>query len=180
MKPKICNFYGGPGAGKSTSAAATFALLKHRKVNCELIQEFVKEAAWEKRSKKIFEAQDYLFGKQHFRLIQVQDDVDIIVTDSPLILGCAYISPDYPLPSLKNVIKEAYHCYDNLDIFLTRVTEYNPAGRNQTGEEAIELDLVVKNVLNENNINYHEVKADENAADNVVKLMQMKWPELFK
>lgn len=180
MKPKVVNLLGGPGTGKSTTAAHTFALLKHGRVNCELIQEFVKEAAWEKRSKKIFMAQDYLFGKQHFRLIQVQDDVDVIVTDSPLILGCAYIGPNYELPSLKHVIKEAHDCYDNLNIFLDRVKDYNPAGRNQTEKEAIQLDIAIKKVLIENKINYETITVDEFAAHKVFKLMQGKWPEIFK
>lgn len=180
MKPKIVNFHAGPGAGKSTSAAATFAALKLKRINCELIQEFVKEAAWEKRSKKIFMAQDYLFGKQHFRLIQVQDSVDVIITDSPLMLGCAYIGPDYELPSLKNVIKEAYDCYDNLDIFIQRGPEYEPAGRNQTRDEAAELDNAVEKVLRENKINYHIVQGGHGVDVAVVNLMRNRWPEIFK
>ena len=180
MKPKIVNFYGGPGAGKSTSAAATFAALKLKRINCELIQEFVKEAAWENRSKKIFMAQDYLFGKQHFRLIQVQDSVDIIITDSPLILGCAYIGPDYQLPSLKNVIKEAYDCYDNLDIFVHRGADYEPAGRNQTLDEAISLDSRVEQVLHEHKISCEKVQSGYGVENAVINLIHQRWPEIFK
>ena len=46
--PIVCNFFSGPGAGKSTLAAATFARLKMLNVNCELVTEFAKDKTWEK------------------------------------------------------------------------------------------------------------------------------------
>jgi len=33
----VVNLYGGPGTGKSTTAAATFAELKMAGINCELV-----------------------------------------------------------------------------------------------------------------------------------------------
>ena len=46
-RTKIVNLYGGPGTGKSTTAAALFAEMKIRGVNCEYIQEYAKDKAWE-------------------------------------------------------------------------------------------------------------------------------------
>ena len=46
--PIVCNFFSGPGAGKSTLAAAVFAKLKMLGVNCELVTEFAKDKTWEK------------------------------------------------------------------------------------------------------------------------------------
>jgi adenylylsulfate kinase-like enzyme len=37
MKTVAINFYGGPGSGKSTMAAAVFAELKSRNVEVELV-----------------------------------------------------------------------------------------------------------------------------------------------
>ena len=45
----IINLYGGPGAGKSTSASDLFVILKERGVNAELAREYVKRWAWERR-----------------------------------------------------------------------------------------------------------------------------------
>lgn len=53
---KVINLYGGPGTGKSSTAGMLFAHLKLRGVNCEYVQEYAKDAAWEGRPKKFFEA----------------------------------------------------------------------------------------------------------------------------
>ena len=37
---KVINLYGGPGTGKSTTAAALFALIKREGYNVELVTEF--------------------------------------------------------------------------------------------------------------------------------------------
>lgn len=146
-KPKVINFYGGPGSGKSTTAAATFAELKYRGINSELIQEYAKDATWEKRGEKVFAAQDYIFGKQHFRIARVADQVRFTVTDSPILLSLVYTPDNFGLPSFHRVVKEAYSLYDNLDIFLVRNKVYEPAGRNQTEAEARILDDRIRTVL---------------------------------
>jgi hypothetical protein len=113
MKTKVINLYGGPGTGKSTTAGAMFAEMKYRGINCEYVQEYAKDKAWEFGTNhlgvpKVFQAQEYIFGKQHFRLRRCAQDVDIIVTDCPLFLGLIYIPEDFPIPSLRNAIREAY------------------------------------------------------------------------
>jgi len=45
-KPLIVDFFAGPGAGKSTTAADVFAKLKWRGVNAELIGEYAKDLTW--------------------------------------------------------------------------------------------------------------------------------------
>lgn len=146
---RIINYYAGPGTGKSTTATAVFSELKQLGINCEYVSEYAKDATWERRGWKVFQAQEYLFGKQHFRMARVADEVDIIVTDSPILLGLIYMPDGFGMPSLLPTIKEAYGLYDNLDIFLERNKPYNPKGRNQTLEQAKELDAKIKGVLHE-------------------------------
>ena len=62
----IVNIFGGPGVGKSTTAAAVFALLKLHNIEAELVTEFPKDLVWEKRA-YTFENQNYIFGKQQHR-----------------------------------------------------------------------------------------------------------------
>lgn len=81
MKTKVINLYGGPGTGKSTTAGALFAEMKFRGINCEYVQEYAKDKAWEFGTNhlgipKVFQAQEYIFGKQHFRLRRCAQDVD--------------------------------------------------------------------------------------------------------
>ena len=85
----IVNLFGVPGAGKSTGAAYIFSQLKMKGINAELITEFAKDKVWE-NNEKVFKNQLYLFGKQSFRISRVQDEVDVIVTDSPLLLSILY------------------------------------------------------------------------------------------
>ena len=173
----VINLLGGPGTGKSTTAAGVFTELKLRGVNSEYVQEYAKDKAWEFGTNhlgvpKVFQAQEYIFGKQHFRLRRCAQDVDIIVTDCPLMLGLIYMPEDFPIPSLRPAIREAYDMYDNLNIFLVRTKEYNPKGRFQTEEAAKQLDVDVKNMLDAQGVPYHIVEAGRNAIPEIFKIAE--------
>jgi len=179
---RVINLFGGPGTGKSTTAGAVFAELKYRGVNCEYVQEYAKDKAWEFGKNhmvvpKVFEAQEYIFGKQHFRFRRCASEVDMIVTDCPLLLGLVYTPEEFPLPSLRPMIREAYDLYDNLNVFLVRNKPYNPSGRFQSEEQAKELDGVVRRMLDEQGLQYHVVDAGREAVDDIMKLAADRgWP----
>ena len=88
-KPIVVNLFGAPGAGKSTGAAYIFSELKQKGVNAELVTEFAKDKTWEGNTLAL-SCQEYVFGKQSYRLARCRDDVDVIVTDSPLPLAIVY------------------------------------------------------------------------------------------
>ena len=85
----VVNLFGAPGAGKSTGAAYIFSRLKLAGINAELVTEFAKDKVWEE-SKAVFQNQAYIFGKQYFRISRVQDKVDVVITDSPILLSPFY------------------------------------------------------------------------------------------
>lgn len=147
-KQKVVNLFGGPGAGKSTMAAALFAELKFAGVNCELVQEYTKENEWEGRTGKIRQAQDYIFAKQHFRLSRLIGEVDVIITDAPLMLSQIYMPQDY-LPSLSSVVLEAHRRFDNLNLFVERTKAYQNEGRSQTYDQAVGLDGDIREMLSD-------------------------------
>lgn len=150
----IINFIGGPGAGKSSLCAATFAELKWMGYNCEMALEYAKDKVWED-SLKILENQIYIFGKQQHRINRLVGQVDIILTDSPLILSLMYGEKtiDY-LPSFGTLVLETFNSYDNYNILVERVKKYNPKGRVQTEQKAKQLDTDIKEILQKWNIQY--------------------------
>jgi len=60
----VINLWGGPGTGKSTSAAHLFGMAKIAGVNAELVQEYVKSWAWEGRTIHSFD-QLYFSESRH-------------------------------------------------------------------------------------------------------------------
>ena len=162
----VVNLLGGPGSGKSTTAANVFAHLKWQDINCELVPEYAKDLVWEHRH-KTFENQIYMFGKQHHRIYRVVGQVDVIVTDSPILL-----TPIYDLErrqTLKNLVLEEFNKVHNFNIFLTRKKKYQPKGRNQNEEQAKEKDREIKTFLEENGIPYVQIDGTNESVDVIVK-----------
>ena len=168
---RVVNFLAGPGAGKSTAATGLFSELKRRGVNCEYIPEFAKDAAWEDRGKKFFAAQQYIYGEQSWRQDRVKDDVDIMITDSPLIMAFVYMPDKFPIPSLKKAMMEDFNRYDNLNIFLRRSTKFNPSGRKQVEKESVKLDGDILEMLGEKNVEYSMIDIGITTSYQVIELM---------
>lgn len=167
---KVINLFGGPGTGKSTTAADLFALMKWNNKSVELINEYAKEITWEQRY-KIFEDQLYITAKQNRKLHRIKDQVDWAITDSPLLLSMVYSTPDYLPKTFRSMIYELYDTYDNINIFLQREKPYHQVGRNQNEEEARELDVRIKELLEEGGYNYHVIPANVDARQTIYDLL---------
>lgn len=167
METLVVNMFAGPGAGKSTTASSVFALLKLHGINCELITEFAKDLTWEHRNKTL-ENQNYIMAKQHHRMWRLKKQVDVMITDSPLIFFLIYGNnlPECVINSLFHYANDGFH---NINYFIQRVKDYNPKGRNQTKEEALELDTKIINMLNDYSIEYKVVIGDFIAANSITQ-----------
>ena len=139
----LINLYGGPGTGKSTTAAGIFSLLKQNDINAELITEYAKDAVWGDNL-QVLENQPYILGKQYQRLLRVDGKVDFLVTDAPLLNSLLYNSID--LPELDALTLALYKRFTNRNFMLVRQKAYNPAGRVQTEEKAKLLDGRIENI----------------------------------
>lgn len=154
------NFFGGPGAGKSTTVPLVFGNMKKMGYSVELILEYIKQWAFEKRKIQGFD-QLYIYAKQ-LRLEErvLRENVDLIITDSPLWLQC-YYSSKYNFKAY-NQLFELNQLFDkeypSLNFFLKRHNgKYDPVGRFQTFDEAKKDDEKLKDYLDQNNISYIEV-----------------------
>ena len=163
----LINLYGGPGSGKSTGAAYIFSKLKMAGINAELITEFAKDKVWEE-SKEVFNNQAYVFGKQYFRISRCAKKVDVIVTDSPLLLSIIYNKDPVLGEDFNKVVKNVYHSFNNRNFFLNRVKSYNPIGRFQTEEQSNEISTSIFNLLKSNNIKFDVEEGNFDGYDNIV------------
>lgn len=153
----IVNLFGGAGIGKSTLMARIFSELKIQGYDCEMVTEFAKDLVWEKRN-ETFKDELYIFAKQNHRLFRVNGKVDIIVTDRPLLLTNAYNQNDKELCSL---CLKTFNQYNNLNFLLKRQTVYQENGRNQSEEEAMQIDKITQGLLESNGINYYTVNNND-------------------
>jgi len=171
-KALTINIYGGPGVGKSTTAAGVFSLLKLHDVECELITEFAKDLVWEERY-RTFGDQHYIFGKQHHRMWRVNDKVDVMISDSPLMLSTVYRPDEYDEIFIHNVVSVVNN-FDNLNIILNRTKIYNPNGRNETEDQAKEVDETIRKRLTEHNMKWLDVPGNFEGINTITKVVLNK------
>lgn len=152
----IVNLYGGPGTSKSSMMGGIFSSLKFKGVDAELVPEFAKDVTWETQidGQRILNPdgtpfigclrnQIHIFGEQHHRLFRLIGNVDVIITDSPILLQLCYNTN----PLLNALIVDEHKKFNTLDIFLERKKPYNPNGRSQNLQKAKELDEKCKSIL---------------------------------
>lgn len=166
--PIIVNLCGAPGAGKSTGASYVFSQLKMAGVNAELVTEFAKDKVWEETHAP-FENQMYMFAKQWFRITRCENKVDVIVTDSPLILSIIYQTDPRLGQEFNDLVMKIFNSYDNMSYFLRRVKPYNPVGRFQTESESDALSEKIKSTFNKIGISLTEIDGCTEGYDRIVR-----------
>lgn len=179
MKKIIC-LWGGPGTGKSTTAAGLFSKLKSLGFNAEMNREYVKAWVWEKR--EILPGdQVYITAKQaRAEVIYMRNNLDFIVTDSPLALTSFYGDIYDPFEKLGGACKAIiaqhhkicqFYGYKIEHILLKRQKAYNPAGRLQDESTAKSFDSRIKSFLKEYPIKYTEVLCDDLVVEKILSII---------
>lgn len=154
--PIVINGYGGPGAGKSTACLEITAALKKEGYNAEYVQEYVKELVYEKDMEMLDgspEHQYEILKEQTRRMDRLYDQVDFIVTDSPVMLNTIYnkqLTPEY-----ESLVNELQGEYINYSFFIERdASNFEKEGRIHNLTESIEKDNEIKDMLQKNEIKY--------------------------
>jgi ABC-type glutathione transport system ATPase component len=171
----IINLYGGPGTGKSTSAAYLFYLLKIQNQNAELVREYVKDWAWEGRKININD-QIYFLGKQVRKESMLYNKVNWIVTDSPVMMNL-YYAQQYCSATITSGVKALNLAFykqaeddghKHIHVFLKRTKPYLAEGRYQSEVEARRMDLEVKELLVNLGVSFIESGVDEDELSNLL------------
>lgn len=184
----IVNMFAGPGAGKSTTAAGLFYKLKHLGYNVELVTEYAKKKTFENNNISLSK-QYYISAKQIYYQELAEQNYDIVITDSPILLGLIYADflkddkSDFKeiYDAQKEFILKVFNSKNNFNIFIKREeSTYSPIGRNQSLVQSKEIDSKILNLLNSNNLPYHTLlknqKEQEEYFESFVKgLKKIKW-----
>lgn len=147
VKPISINLIGGPGSGKSTSAANIFSYLKDKDCNVELITEYAKQCVYESSPHKL-RNQFYITAKQYKKMRDIADyGVPMLITDSPLLISLAYCKNSHYFPEFKALLHKIDSEFENINVLVQRAKKYNPSGRMQSEPEAIAIDEEFKALI---------------------------------
>ncbi len=168
MDTIVINLFGEPSAGKSTCAMDITAKLKRKGVNAEYVSEFAKDKVYENNG-EVFKHQEYLFGKQSFKMGRVRDKVQVMVVDSPLLLCAVYNKDDVLGEDFNKTVLNVFNSYDNKNYLLTRKHTYENKGRFQNEEEAQEVRNQIVDKLNMFDVDYTTVISNEEICNEIVE-----------
>ena len=170
----IINLIAGACAGKSTIASGIFYKLKMKGVDCEQSLEYAKDRVWE-GSYSTMDDQIYMFGKQYHRVWRLNHKVQVVISDSPLILSIYYSK--FKSKYFEDFVIGQFNTFHNITYFIDRDTEYNQNGRIHTLEQAKEADQKLKDILEKHNIEYTTVKttkATDIITEHILDILNMK------
>ena len=161
----VVNILGGPGSGKSTMRAGVFFDLKMRGIHCEEAAEYAKDLTWEDRRVALHN-QIHIFGEQHHRIWRLLGQVDVVITDSPLLLTPIYNTRTEN--SLSKLALEEYNAMWNYTVLLTRSQPYCQIGRKRAKAEAEQIDRQIADYLLDNRIGFETAVSDEAGKNKIV------------
>ena len=154
--PVVINGYGGPGAGKSTACMEITAALKKAGYGAEYVQEYAKELIYDKNIEMLdgsAKNQFEILKEQTRRVDRLYDQVDFIVTDSPILLNEIYnkeLTPEY-----RDIVGKIQNSYSNFSFFIERdVSNFEEEGRIHNLAESIQKDQEIRDMLLDNDIKY--------------------------
>ena len=156
---KIINLFGGPGSGKSTTAAFIFSQLKINNISCQYINEYAKDCVYEGRNTLMQNDQLYILAKQNHKLkmLELSKQAQYAIVDSPLLLSSIYGGIYNSITkNFNDYVIELFNSYDNINFFIERnETYFETNGRIQKNiQQAKDIDNLIKNFLIKNGIKF--------------------------
>ena len=178
MDSVVINIYGGPGVGKSTTAAHLFYTLKSMGKTAELVTEFAKELVWhhmgiDPQNPVYLSAelsdQLFIFAHQHRRILRLYGQVEYIVTDSPLVNSALYCPKDYPEEFI-HLVMAMDRRFRQHNFLLERnpLIAYEDSGRCHTIHESIQKDMEIRNIMTSAGIDFTTLENNEHTLGRIM------------
>lgn len=142
------------------------------------MSEFAKEK-WYDGNQKVFQNQEYIFGTQSYKMARVAETVDLIITDSPLLLPIAYNNSSLLGEGFNQMVYNIFNSYYNINYMLIRKHEYKCQARNEDEQKAKELHQRIIDILHKYNVKYGELCTCTNNYDMVVESIIKYLPRII-
>lgn len=146
----VVNFWGHSCVGKSTHSAGLYSALKKAGVRVELAREHCKNWFYEGTQWKL----NNQFSITGGMIEQIETfkfgGIDVVITDSPILLGALYSQVYNTDLYLAQAIRNKHNSYNNYNILLRPDIDFDPQGRGASG---ITRETIAELLSNEN-LNY--------------------------
>ncbi len=172
MKTYVINLIGGPGCGKSLMSCLLFSELKIRGYVVEYAQEYVKKLIW-KNDIQILNNQHYIITKQYKLINELNNHVEFIITDSPILLGLYYNRHNKnnicDIQKTEEEIKKYISEFNNINVFIERgLYKFEQQGRIHTEDESKNIDIKLLNILDELDYQYSSFKSSKDSVNDII------------
>lgn len=158
----VVNCFAGPDAGKSIAAMELASTLGRMNVSAAYVTGYAKELMWNDPGNPLLdgsvESQKTLLQVQNQRLLRLQGRVDIVVTDSPLMLCGIYAAA--PDSALDELVMDAHNSYNNYNLLITRDNSYLTARHTQELQKNTALDEKVADYIEKKDISVFAYSPD--------------------
>jgi len=148
----VINLFGGPGSGKTTLAAELFSALKKKHYDVELVTEFAKDLIMQ-NNEAALQHQFYVTGTQAYRIWSAAQKMDIVIVDSPILLGPIYDQRNSR--AFIDLCIEYHNELPSMNIVLERQgVQHSMNGRVHSLTESVGIDNRISRLLHEWDIQY--------------------------
>ena len=142
--------------------------LKQAKIRSEFTGEAAKDFVWDARD---MANQKYIFAKQENRLHRLAGKVDIIVSDSPLLLPFIYAPEYYPVAYF-NFVKWCWDQHRNLNFLINPTSGYDGVGRVHSEVESQLIQVKLENLLLELKEPFIIIPDNDNGLDMIMDVVR--------
>lgn len=164
---KMINFFGEPGAGKSTAMLGLTYYMKLMGLSAENTPEFFKELIYEESDTAKFGGQLHILDQQNLRQARLIGKNDFTISDCPLPLIGYYTDKDY-INGFHDMVTSLFNQYDNVNYFILRNHEYENEKRNHSEEESNKIAVELPLYLRKHGVELRYIESGEDLVERIL------------